>query len=353
MTTPLSAASRIRGSLYGLAICDALGGPVEFCRRGTFPPVTGLQYNSNFDLPPGCWTDDTSMTLCLAQSLIDNNGAFVSQDQVKKYIRWYEEGYMSSIGKCFDIGNATRTALSIWRGHLKGKGTVEDMVQGQAAVNKALKKKVQCGNGSLMRVSPIGLVFHKDPAKAIEYADLSSQVTHPYPTNSEACKIYTKLIAATFNNPSKADLASIVADWKFEDPDLQSQFKKYSNLDSWQVVNSERISSSGYVVHSLEASLWAFFTTATFEEGALRAVNLGDDADTVGAIYGGIAGAFYGVGALPISWLEGLEAKSTVEAVVEVSLRLLAHSEASAVQTEYKTTDVNTFPAEDIGMFRV
>lgn len=325
MATPLSAASRISGSLYSLAICDALGGPVEFCRRGTFPPVTGMQYNSKFDLPPGCWTDDTSMTLCLAQSLIDNKGAFVSQDQVKKYIRWYEEGYMSSIGKCFDIGNATRNALSIWREHLKGKGSAEDMERGQAAIDKALKKKVQCGNGSLMRVSPIGLVFHKDPAKAIEYADLSSRVTHPYPTNSEACKVYTKLIAATFDNPSKADQASIVTSWQFEDPDLKFRFGKYRDLYSWQVVNSQQISSSGYVVHSLEASLWAFFTTATFEEGALKAVNLGDDADTVGAIYGGIAGAFYGFEALPKSWLEGLKAKSTVDAVVE-GMVALVHS---------------------------
>ncbi|KAL8896235.1 MAG: hypothetical protein Q9207_007809, partial [Kuettlingeria erythrocarpa] len=185
------------------------------------------------------------------------------------------------------------------------------------AVDAKLKKKVQCGNGALMRVAPVGLVFHADEAKAMEYARLSSQVTHPYPTNAEACMVYTKMIAATFTGSSKTDLASIVADWAFEDPDLKSRFEKYGDLRSWKEVESDRISSSGYVVHSLEASLWGFFTTDSFEEGALRVVNLGDDADTVGAIYGGIAGAFYGVEAIPLKWLSKLEAKDMVDAVVE------------------------------------
>ncbi|KAL8919238.1 MAG: hypothetical protein Q9208_006899 [Pyrenodesmia sp. 3 TL-2023] len=318
MAYQLAPASRIRGSFYGVAVCDALGAPVEFCQRGTFPPVTGLRYNRNFDLAPGCWTDDTSMTLCLAQSLVDRKGGFDAQDQVKKYIKWYMDGYMSSIGKCFDIGNATRNALAIWREHLKGTAPGEEaMASGQKSVDASLKRKMQCGNGSLMRVSPVGLVFHQDEAKAVEYAALSSQVTHPYPTNAEACMVYTKMTAATFKHSSKADLASIVADWAFEDPDLRSRFEKYSDPGSWKEVESDRISSSGYVVHSLEASLWAFFTTDSFEEGALKVVNLGDDADTVGAIYGGIAGAYYGVEAIPKKWLTRLEAKDIVDAVVE------------------------------------
>ncbi|KAI4245379.1 MAG: hypothetical protein L6R42_010192 [Xanthoria sp. 1 TBL-2021] len=225
---------------------------------------------------------------------------------------------MSSTGKCFDIGNATRNALSIWRAEFaKGGSAAEVLKRGQLAIDKALKHKIQCGNGSLMRVSPIGLVFNEDVAKAMEHAAASSQVTHPYPRNTEACKIYTKLIASTFRDIVKPDLALIVANWTFEDPDLKSRFAKYHAFQAWQEVSEEHISSSGYVVHSLEASLWAFFTTASFEEGALKAVNLGDDADTVGAIYGGIAGAFYGVEAIPRKWLNGLQAKSMVDDVVE------------------------------------
>ncbi|KAL8813560.1 MAG: hypothetical protein Q9223_004888 [Gallowayella weberi] len=325
MSNPISTASRVRGSLYGVAVCDALGAPVEFCQRGSFRPVTGFRENPNFDLQPGCWTDDTSMTLCLAQSLVDTKGQFTPQDQVKKYIKWKQAGYMSSIGECFDIGNATRNALSIWRVELLPKSgpDPEAMEKGQLAIDKALKHKVQCGNGSLMRVSPIGLVYHRDHTKAMEYAAASSRLTHPYLTNSEACSIYTKLIASTFLDLSKSDLASIISDWSFTDPDLKTRFEKYGKRQRWKEVGQEQISSSGYVVHSLDASLWAFFTTNTFEEGALRVVNLGDDADTVGAIYGGIAGAFYGLEAIPPKWLKGLKAKSIVDDVVE-SLVILA-----------------------------
>ncbi|MCJ1449955.1 hypothetical protein MMC28_000283, partial [Mycoblastus sanguinarius] len=106
--------SRIRGSLYGVAVVDALGGPVEFHRRGTFTPIASYRYNRNFGLAPGTWTDDTSMTLCLAQSIIDRDGKFCLHDQIRKYVKWWEEGYMSATGKCFDIGNATRQALEIW-----------------------------------------------------------------------------------------------------------------------------------------------------------------------------------------------------------------------------------------------
>ncbi|KAL8849031.1 MAG: hypothetical protein Q9221_005992 [Calogaya cf. arnoldii] len=318
MAAPISVADRVRGSLYGVAVCDALGAPVEFCWRGSFKPVTAMRYNPQFDLPPGSWTDDTSMTLCLAQSLVDSEGEMLVQDQVKKYTQWYERGYMSSSGKCFDIGNCTRNALSIWGKEFShGVSAAEVLKSGQLAVDKALKRKNQSGNGSLMRVSPIGLVFNKDVAKAMEHAAASSQVTHPYPTNAEACQIYTKLIASTFRDIAKPDLASIVASWTFEDPDLKTRFAKYRTFEAWQEVSEEEISSSGYVVHSLEASLWAFFTTTSFKEGALKVVNLGDDADTVGAIYGGIAGAFYGVDAIPQEWLNGLQAKSMVDDVVE------------------------------------
>ena len=100
--------SRIRGSLYGTAVVDALGGPVEFRRRGTFKPVKSYRFNANFGLKPGTWTDDTSMMLCLAKSLVDTRGEFVLHDQITKYVNWYQDGYMSATGKCFDIGNATR-----------------------------------------------------------------------------------------------------------------------------------------------------------------------------------------------------------------------------------------------------
>lgn len=142
--TSIPIPSRIRGSFYGVAVVDALGGPVEFRRRGTFPPVTGFRYNSNFDLAPGTWTDDTSMTLCLAQSLVEREGNFVVHDQIRKYVKWKEEGYMSATGTCFDIGNATRQSLSIWKGSTKSPKDVNanELKHYQDIVDKALNHEV-------------------------------------------------------------------------------------------------------------------------------------------------------------------------------------------------------------------
>ena len=140
MTSTVALTSRIRGSLFGVAVADALGGPVEFRQRGTFPCVTGFEYNSHFNLPPGTWTDDTSMTICLAQSLVDNNGILNAEDQVTKYRMWYEQGYMSATGRCFDLGNATRIALGIWKDFVGKPGSLK---HGQAAINMSLNHKVR------------------------------------------------------------------------------------------------------------------------------------------------------------------------------------------------------------------
>ena len=158
MPSPLPPTSRILGSLYGVAIADALGGPVEFRPRGSFPWVSSFRYNPNFDLAPGTWTDDTSMTFCLAQSLVETRAAFSTQDQVRKYIDWFENGYMSATGKCFDIGNATRVSLGIWGDWIRGKGkegitSDEEMEEGQALVDRSLKRKVRLGVSFLFLAS--------------------------------------------------------------------------------------------------------------------------------------------------------------------------------------------------------
>ncbi|KAK2734696.1 hypothetical protein FQN57_001466 [Myotisia sp. PD_48] len=320
MSSP-SLESRIKGSIYGVAVVDALGGPVEFHARGRFPKVTDYQYNTNFAMPPGTWTDDTSLTLCLAKSLIDSKGEFVSQDAIRNYIKWYQNGDLSATGKCFDIGNCTRQALMMWNTYFppQEKGIPEDapnaLVEGQKAVDKALKRKAFCGNGSLMRVAPIGLVFYRNLELALSNAALSSDVTHPYPVNAECCEIYTTLIVHCLNGATKTDLAEDIATASFLDPNITSTLEDYTDIDSWKAKDIESIQSSGYVIHTLEAALWAFFTTDTFQEGAIRVVNLGDDADTVGAVYGGLAGAYYGLENIPGKWLDGLQGRDIVEKI--------------------------------------
>ncbi|MCJ1277661.1 hypothetical protein MMC21_005475 [Puttea exsequens] len=328
MAERTTVASRIRGSLYGVAIVDALGGPVEFHRRDTFPPVESFRYNANFDLPPGTWTDDTSMTLCLAQSIVNKEGKLDVHDQVKKYVDWWERGYMSATGKCFDIGNATRNALGIWSAVAHTDVVnANELDTCQKEINKALDDTVSCGNGSLMRCSPIPLIYHRTPELANKYAAEASLPTHPHITCQEACQIYTYLITCIVDT-SSLDKAGLWENFhnvssSVKSDQLLTAFSKYHSLAAFQQTKVNDISSSGYVVHTLEAALWVFWTTESFETGALKVVNLGDDADTVGAVYGGIAGAWYGYENIPRKWLDQLEAKSMIDFVVEGVVNLV------------------------------
>ncbi|KAL4882385.1 ADP-ribosylation/Crystallin J1 [Aspergillus karnatakaensis] len=325
----LSVQSRIKGSIFGVAVVDALGGPVEFQPRGSFEPVTGFQHNEHFNVPPGTWTDDTTMTLCLAKSLIDSSGELIPQTAIRYYIDWFENGYLSATGECFDIGGTTTKAIMIWEHyfdtspHIR-KDDPNGHEGGQPAIDNALKRENFCGNGSLMRISPIGLVYFRDMDEALYNAAASSNVTHPYPACAECCTIYTKLMVLSLNGASKDGLAKAVAATTFKDTKIRERLGGYTSLADWEAQDEDNIKSSGFVTSTLEAALWSFFTTSTFAEGALRAVNLGWDADTVGAVYGGLAGAFYGFQAIPAEWVGGLQKREVVE---EIASGLVALSQ--------------------------
>lgn len=288
-------ATKILVAPVALAMCDALGGPVEFQRRGSFKCVSTYLHNPNFDLAPGTWTDDTSMTLCLAQSLIHLRGGVDEVDQARWYVAWYTGGHLSATGSCFDIGSATREALDIWR------RPPPTLVGGAlAAVATKLGGGDRCGNGSLMRVLPVGLAFWRTPHTAMDHARRSSAVTHPHPRCQEACAVYTLLVATILSKAAlgvyycKEDLLAVLTTFPYQDPELRATFADGgTHPGGFTAKEPRQISSSGYVVHTLEAALWAFFTTDSFEAGAIKVVNLGDDADTVGAVYGGLAGVWY------------------------------------------------------------
>jgi ADP-ribosyl-[dinitrogen reductase] hydrolase len=321
--------------VLGLAVTDSLGAPVEFRARHSFAPVTRLLPNPNFGgLPAGCFTDDTSMALCLAASLVDcrGRGGDPVVDQVQRYVRWWQDGYMSSTGACFDIGVSTQGTLATW------VRVVEEGGGGWGAEGSRRREEVGgrglheveerfggerfCGNGSLMRVLPVGLVYWKQGvARAVEMAVQSSRATHPHPRCGEACAVYTRAVVAVLQGKGKEGLVQEV-NAAVEDEVLRGRLARYRTLGDWVRMAEESILSTGYVVDSLEAALWAFFSTGSFEEGALRVVNLGDDADTVGAIYGGLAGAYYGVEAIPEEWVMGLRRREVVEEVINGLLKL-------------------------------
>jgi len=338
MSTSIPLESRVEGALLGLAVCDALGGPVEFKSRGTFSRVEDMLPNHNFGLPPGCFTDDTSMALCLAQSLVDNGGQSNILDQVRKYISWWTTGYLSSTGACFDIGVSTCQVLERWSEHLEtdyehlnpeskaAQDALDEIVQ---KIERVYNQEAFCGNGSLMRVLPAALVA-RDEAHAVQLARDSSQPTHPHARCVDACALYARLVFHALGRASKAELAATLSRLLHDEsgpqlePVLRARLQGYQSLADWKAKPESDIRSTGYVVDSLEASLWAFFSTDGFQDGAVRVVNLGDDADTVGAIYGGLAGAHYGGGEIPSTWLQAMHRMDLLNELVEKILMLRA-----------------------------
>jgi ADP-ribosylglycohydrolase len=285
--------ARYEGCLLGLAAGDALGTTVEFKAPGTFEPMSDMVGGGPFRLKRGAWTDDTSLALCLAESLIECR-AFDAADQMERYIRWWREGHLSSTGFCFDIGGTTAEALRSFI-------STEDPFAGSTSARAA-------GNGSLMRLAPAPLFFDADPELAVRMSAESSRTTHGALTCLDACRFYGGLMVGAVNGVPKEQLLSpryapVPGLW-----DREPLCAEIDEIAEGSYLRKEppAIVGSGYVVKSLEAALWAFSRSSTFAEGCLLAVNLGYDADTTGAIYGQLAGACYGVEGIPASWRECL-----------------------------------------------
>ena len=288
----ITSSERYRGCLLGLAVGDAVGTAVEFSPPGTFAPVTDMVGGGPFNLRPGEWTDDTSMALCLAESLIECKG-FDAADQMRRYIRWRDEGHLASNGRCFDIGGTVGSALRRFQstGYPWAGSTDPDTA----------------GNGCIMRLAPVPLFYAKHPAQAVAMSGDSSQTTHGAETCVDASRYFGGLIVGALSGESKeALLASCYSPVSDDTPaSLQPEVREVA-AGSFKHKSPPAIKGGGYVVHSLEAALWSFYRSDSFEEGCLLAVNLGDDADTTAAVYGQLAGAYYGEAAIPARWRQRL-----------------------------------------------
>lgn len=273
---------RFRGCLLGLAAGDAVGTTVEFKPPGSFPPVTDMVGAGPFGLKPGEWTDDTSMALCLATSLVETGG-FDPRDQMDRYCRWRDEGYLSSNGRCFDIGGTVATALRRYQ-------LTNDPYGGSTSANTA-------GNGSIMRLAPVPMLFWPNRAAALEYAALSSRTTHACTECIDACRLLASVLVHALDGSPKETVLLFHDDLA----DLAPSIAAIARGD-YRSKPQSQVRGSGYVVASLEAALWCFDITASFEDAILRATNLGDDADTTAAVCGQIAGAYYGEHGIPESW---------------------------------------------------
>ena len=284
---------RYRGCLAGLAVGDAVGTTVEFRPPGTFELVEDMVGGGPFHLRAGEWTDDTSMALCLADSFVECDG-FDARDQMERYLRWWDEGYLSSNGECFDIGNTVSEALSRFR-------QTGEPFSGSTDTKAA-------GNGSLMRLAPVPLFYAADPALAIRMSAESSRTTHGALTCIDACRYFSALILGALQGEAKERLLSprfapSGAPSVWDGQPLCVEIDEIA-AGSFRRKEPPEIAGDGYVVRALEAALWAFHKTATYEEGCLLAVNLGGDADTTAAIFGQLAGAHYGLDGIPLRWRE-------------------------------------------------
>jgi ADP-ribosyl-[dinitrogen reductase] hydrolase len=298
---------RYRGALLGLAAGDALGTTLEFRAPGGFTPIDGIVGGGPFGLAPGQWTDDTSMALCLAHSLLDRP-RFDPADQMDRYLRWWREGYLSSTGSCFDIGTTVRAALESY-------AHTGNPYSGRTDPHTA-------GNGSLMRLAPVALAYARSPREAVARAADSSRTTHGAREAVDACRYFAGLLVGALDG--RAGDVILGPRWSpvpglWTEQPLAPAIEEVA-LGSFRRRRPPEIRGTGYVVRSLEAALWALSGAETFRDACLRAANLGDDADTTAAITGQLAGALWGVGGdagVPDSWVAKLALRDEIEELAD------------------------------------
>ena len=292
-----SSLDRRRGALVGLAVGDALGAAVEFRRPGSFEPVTGYRAGGPHGLGPGEWTDDTSMALALADSI--NQAGWDLNDQAERYVSWWRTGAYSVNGRCFDIGIQTSRSLS-------------NFINTNDARTSSSADESSSGNGSIMRLAPVPIRFVDfypgNIGELAERAGESSLPTHASPQCVSACRYLAVVLAALMQGEDRDDV--LAPNWEplREIDAIQPLHPLIKNVakGSYRRKRPPEIKGSGWVVESLEAALWAFHDTGSFEEAVLKAVNLGDDADTTGAVCGQLAGAFWGESGIPKALRDGL-----------------------------------------------
>ena len=298
----LTRINRVRGALLGLAVGDAIGTTVEFKPKGSFTPLTDIIGGGPFRLQPGQWTDDTSMALCLAASLVEHG--FDLHDQMQRYMLWHDEGYMSSNGKCFDIGIATSSALERFR-------RTANPVAGSSNPSSA-------GNGSIMRLAPVPLYYLDTPEQAIQMSEAQSKTTHQAPECLVACRLLAEALIRALEGRAKDEVLAPMQ------PTLPMSTALKAIADGHYKSKSEnQIEGSGYVVKSLEAAFWCFWQTESFNDCVLLAANLGDDADTTAAVAGQLAGAFYGESGIPAQWLQKLTMAKEIGELAEQLMLLI------------------------------
>lgn len=291
--------NKVRAGVIGHAVGDALGVPVEFASRNQLKafPISDMEGYGTHHVPAGTWSDDTSMEVALLQSLVELK-KFNYEDIMKKFCEWWREDKFTATGKTFDIGGTCAGAIG---NYIRGKSLAECGETSEASN----------GNGSLMRILPVAFVCDKNSITGNDRHELVrkvSSLTHAHEISVLGCYIYVNFVCRLLEGDSL-----VMAYYKTQQEDYSmfsdSSLERYRrilihNIDSCE---EDEISSTGYVLSSLEASLWCLLTTGSYREAVLKAVNLGNDTDTIGAITGSMAGIYYGYDAIPEKWIKKLQ----------------------------------------------
>ena len=302
-------------AIMGVAVGDALGLPVQFYSRERCQRMH-VSRMLDWEFPKGTYSDDTAMTLCTLASLKENDWLLDEKDIMERFVAWLGYGYMTCDDMAIDVGRATRKAIQRY-------------YDGVPLDECGCRGFRECGNGSLMRIMP--LTFYLSRNRWDELYDAVRKVsglTHAHELCVLGCYIYValclELLEYRFNNKGlltevdklvwlRMTLKKIHRDiHSLFSADAVKYYERIFNLDSFRNLPMKDISSSGFVVHSLEAALWCFVTTGSFRDCLIKAVSLGDDTDSVAAIVGGIAAMFYGYDAIPAEWIKDLRGKNVI-----------------------------------------
>jgi ADP-ribosyl-[dinitrogen reductase] hydrolase len=297
----------VKYGILGLCVADALGVPVEFNSRNSLKqnPVIDMREYGSHNQPKGTWSDDSSMTLCLADSL--SNGIDY-EDIISKFSKWYKDGDYTPDGLVFDIGNSTSNAITRY-------------MLGEDPLKCGGIDEYDCGNGSLMRILPLAFYLYNKYGRELytkECMDIIqniSSLTHGHKRCHIACGIYigiaVEIIDGTSNLSTSIENGTARAFEYYNNDEYAEELKHYNRLKDkdFSHTNEDMINSTGYVVDTLEAAIWCLLNTESYKETVLKAVNLGSDTDTLGAVVGGLAGMFYGDKrnkGIPVGWINTL-----------------------------------------------
>jgi ADP-ribosylglycohydrolase len=296
---------RLKGMVFGLATGDALGVPVEFSNRESCRenPVTGMRGFGTHTQPAGTWSDDASMTFCTMEAMLGDYHPELLGDY---FLRWIQQGFWTPHGLVFDRGLATTAAL-------------QRLAAGTPAVLAGGNDEMSNGNGSLMRMAPLAWHPEKDEAAFFHLVREASSVTHRHPRSVMACHFYLHLLRQLFRHKPAKAWEEVRMNWPSQMeilwPEAAAELAAFERIlqPDFVSLSEDEIQSGGYVMHSLEASVWCLLNTNSYADAVLKAVNLGGDTDTTGAICGALAGAFYGYSSIPKEWIRILARTTEIE----------------------------------------